>query len=718
MRELFPLVRSQVPKLTRSEELYLALYDHAADVLSFPVARAQGADLDLPAGQMAEDEFSWIIRYNRPLLLVGEELVEVRRNLKISTMLPEAASFLGVPLDLGMQAVGVLAVADRQRSRAFGLNEQRILTTVASQLAVAIQNANLFTELRNFNQQLERRVREATEEVRAERDRLNVLYTITAELSATLDLDRVLGRALDLLSKAVGAEQGLILLVDPQQERLYKRAELGEKVSGPGPEGGLRLNEGLAGWVINHRQSVVINDVQEDPRWLRVGSGNTVPRAALAVLLETSDDVLGVLLLFSSRVGVFNTDHLRLVEAAGNQLATSVNNAELYTFIREQAEQLGEMVREQQIEATKSTAVLEGVADGVLFANEQGEIILFNTAAERVLGIQREEILSRPISRLTGLFERGGQRWADTMTQWMADPLAVRAGDHFTEMAETGGRIINLTLAPVMIAGQFLGSVSVLRDITRDVEVDRMKTEFISNVSHELRTPMTSIKGYADLLVMGAAGEINDRQREFLDTIKGNADRLSTLVNDLLNISRIDSGKAVMNLQQINLNRLLGGVLANLRSQVQAHNRVLTIEEQIDPDLPLTYADADKLTEVFSNLLDNAYQYTPDDGKITVAARLEGEDSVLVTVSDTGIGIPEDLLPRVFERFFRNDEHPVVMEVPGTGLGLALTKELVQMHNGQISVESTVDVGTTFYVTLPLVTAPPSEPATLETGAA
>ncbi len=717
MRELFPLVRTQVSALTRAEELYLALYDPREDVLSFPVAMARGQGLDLPDRALGDDEFSWIISSNRPLLLVGEELVDVRRNLRIQTMLPEAASFLGVPLDLGMQAVGVLAVADCQRSRAFGLNEQRILTTVASQLAVAIQNANLFSELRNFNQQLEQRVLAATEEVRAERDRLNVLYTITAELSATLDLDRVLGRALDLLSQAVGAEQGLILLVDPQRERLYKRAALGEDISGPGPEGGLQLNEGLAGWVVANRKSIVVEDVQQDPRWLQVAEFQP-PRAALAVLLETSDDVLGVLLLFSTRAGVFNADHLRLVEAACNQLATSVNNAELYTFIREQAERLGEMVREQQIESSKSNAVLEGVADGVAFASEQGEILLFNSAAERVLGVKRGEILGRPINRLKGLFTAGGERWVETIERWMADPQAVRAGDYFTETAEKDGRIINLTLAPVTIGDQFLGAVSVLRDITRDVEVDRMKTEFISNVSHELRTPMTSIKGYADLLVMGAAGEINERQREFLSTIKGNADRLSTLVNDLLNISRIDSGSAVMNAQQVNLNHLLGGVVAHVRSQIQAHNRAITLVNEIAPDLPSTYADADKLTQVFTNLVDNAYQYTPDDGKITVAARLDGEGRLLVTVSDTGIGIPEQMLPRVFERFFRNDEHPLVMETPGTGLGLALSKELIEMHNGRISVESEVGRGTTFYVSLPLVSAPPAEePISLESGA-
>ncbi|GAB4575329.1 MAG: GAF domain-containing protein [Anaerolineae bacterium] len=709
MRELLPLVRTQVLALTNSDGLFLAVYDREQNELSFPVAMLGGEDFRIESRPLSDDEFSWIIRNRRPLLLLGEELVAVRRNFKIESFLPPVASFLGVPMDIGTEAVGVLAIADRTRDRAFGVNDQRILTTIASQLAIAVQNARLFSELRRFNMELERRIMAATEEVRAERDRLNVLYNITAELSASLDLGRVLNRALELLSQAVGAEQGVVLLVDPARERLYKRAALGEEISGPGLEGGMRLDEGLAGWVISNRQSVVVADVHEDSRWLAVAPEDETARAAIAALLETSEDVLGVLLLFSTTPGKFDDDHLRLVTAAANQLATSVNNAELYTFIREQAEQLGDMVREKQVEATKSNAILEGVADGVIFVDANGAITLFNSAAERVLGIPRADVIGQSVDRLTGLFTRGGKRWSETVAEWLANPDAARAGDYFTETAELGERIVNLTLAPVTINDQFLGAVSVLRDITREVEVDRMKTEFISNVSHELRTPMTSIKGYTDLLVMGAAGEINDQQRAFLTTIKANADRLGTLVNDLLNISRIDSGKAEMNYRALNPGVVLLGVVKAIEGQMKAEGKSLELVVDVDDDLPETYADQEKLTQIFANLLENAYQYTPDGGKITVSAHVDGPDHYVIAVSDTGIGIPEKLLPRIFERFFRNDEHPIVMETPGTGLGLALVKELVEMHRGDISVESRENVGTTFTVVLPIISEPPAE---------
>ncbi len=707
MRELLPIIRAQVPALTRSDWLYLCLYEHTEDRLSFPIALRRDEYRAIEDRALGADEFSWIINNNRPLILVGNELEEVRRNLSIETAVPELTSFLGVPLAVGVDTVGVIAIADDSRSRAFGLNDQRILTTVASQLAVAIQNASLFTELRNFNQQLEMRVRERTEEVRAERDRLNVLYNVTAELSATLDMDRVLDRALELLAGAVGANEGMVMLVDHQRNQLYKRAELGEYTDAPGLDRGLRLDEGLAGWVIQNRQSAVVEDVQNDPRWVQLAPRHKRPRSTLAVLLETSDEVLGVLLLYSPEVGLFNDDHLRLVVAAANQLSTSINNAELYLFIREQAERLGDMVREQQVEASKSNAVLEGVADGVLFANEMGEITLFNDAAERVLDISRHEIIGRTIGSLRGLFGGGGKRWAETMEQWMRDPVRLKTGDYLSETLELGERIVRVTLAPVRMSDQFLGTVSVFRDITRDVEVDRMKTEFISNVSHELRTPMTSIKGYADLMVMGAAGEINERQRDFLNTIKENADRLTVLVNDLLDISQIDSGRVLVKVQQVDLAHLALAEVDKLRERMNAEGKTLEVVEDIGENLPLTYLDSKKIAQVIANLVDNAYQYTAEGGKITISVQMEGEEQFVIAVSDTGIGIPETHLDRVFDRFYRNDEHPMVIETPGTGLGLALARELVLMHHGQISVESEEGVGTTFFVKLPYVPEPP-----------
>jgi signal transduction histidine kinase len=259
-------------------------------------------------------------------------------------------------------------------------------------------------------------------------------------------------------------------------------------------------------------------------------------------------------------------------------------------------------------------------------------------------------------------------------------------------------------LSPVHMGDQFLGTVSIFRDITREVEVDRLKSEFVATVSHELRTPMTSIKGYADLLLLGAAGDISEQQQRFLETIKQNADRLSILVNDLLDISRIDQGRMELRFAAVEVEDLLNAAALHVRGRVEDEKREMNIEIELPDDQHLTvWGDYDKVAQILTNLSDNAYNYTPEGGTITLSAqRDEASDSVILQVKDTGIGIPLEVGERVFERFYRGDElHDLVMDTPGTGLGLSIVRELVEVHRGRIWYESEVGKGTTFFVALP-----------------
>ena len=233
-----------------------------------------------------------------------------------------------------------------------------------------------------------------------------------------------------------------------------------------------------------------------------------------------------------------------------------------------------------------------------------------------------------------------------------------------------GRRFVNVSIAPVTMSDEYLGSVSVFRDITREVEADRTKSEFVSTVSHELRTPMTSIKGYADLMSMGAAGEVNETQQRFLSVIKANADRLSVLVNDLLDISRIESGRVKSDLRPLSIELVIEQVATTLRGRIEEKNLTLRLSLP-EEELPRVYGDRDRVIQILTNLVSNAYQYTPPGGAITVRARLSGAATpdgplVQIDVIDTGIGITRDDQPKVFERFFRVDD-PNVQEFPGTG---------------------------------------------------
>lgn len=534
--DMIEIVREQIPSLTDAEEIFVALYDEQKQEIRFPLALKYGIDVRMPPRPLADDEFSFVIRFRRPVAIGGDNpsAAEVRRNMNIVTDV-ESTRFLGVPLMAGEQVAGVLAVRDTKQTRPFGLNDHRILTTIAAQLGATLQNALLFEQVQNFANELNERVQERTVELQSERDRM-------------------------------------------------------------------------------------------------------------AVMLLT-----------------------------------------------------------EQEEAEKNSAILEGIADGVMLSNAAGEVVLFNSAAEQILGLQREKTLNQPLIEIAGAHESAAQ-WVTPLNAWVTNPRREADAELLLDRLEVGSRVVSVHASPVYNGDQFLGTVSVFRDVTRDVEVDRMKSEFISNVSHELRTPMTSIRGYADLLMGGMAGEVNDMQKNFLTTIKSNADRLADLVNDLLNISRIDSGRDRLRLDSVALDQIIQQVVEGLRGRSRFESKGLTITANIDPALPRIRADYIKLIQVFTNLVDNAFNYTYAGGRIEVsAARRENDPNcVLITVKDTGIGIPQDFRERIWNRFERYEEHALVMDVAGTGLGLSIVKTLVEMHGGDVWFESEENVGTTFYVSLPI----------------
>ena len=242
-----------------------------------------------------------------------------------------------------------------------------------------------------------------------------------------------------------------------------------------------------------------------------------------------------------------------------------------------------------------------------------------------------------------------------------------------------------------------LGLVTILRDITREVEADRTKSEFVSTVSHELRTPMTSVKGYTDLLAMEAAGALNDAQRNFLNIIQENAARLTTLIDDLLDISRIETGRIKLSMSPIRIDDLMHSVVASMDAQIQQRGQKLMID--VPADLPAIMGDKDRLTQVLVNLLGNATLYTDEGGTIAIRAH-EVESAVAVEISDSGIGIDPEDMSMIFDRFYRG-ESSRVQACQGTGLGLAIVKSFVEMHGGRIWVESQPSAGSTFTFTLP-----------------
>ncbi|HEY3109659.1 MAG TPA: PAS domain S-box protein [Chloroflexota bacterium] len=349
----------------------------------------------------------------------------------------------------------------------------------------------------------------------------------------------------------------------------------------------------------------------------------------------------------------------------------------------------------------ETLAVLDAASEVMILISPDRRLLNVNQRFADLLGLAREEVLGQRLDE-----------HRDRLEQVLADPVAFEllvarsVADTHRRFVETivqrspERRELELTSSPVHTAdGEHLGRLFVLRDVTRQREVARMKDEFVSLVSHELRTPLTSIKGYVDLLIDGELGELGEEQRAFLAVVKKNADRLVGLINDLLDISRIESGKLALEREPLELRPLVEGVALGLRPQVEGKQQQLTIGLPLD--LPPVLGDPDRVVQILTNLLSNAHKYTPADGQIAISARPEGTQ-VRVSVRDTGCGLTPEEQSQLFNRFFRARNH-ATQEVGGTGLGLAITRSLVEMHGGQIGVVSAPGEGSTFSFTLPAV---------------
>ncbi|MCA9898184.1 MAG: GAF domain-containing protein [Anaerolineales bacterium] len=614
-------------------------------------------------------------------------------------------SVLGVPLLREDDLTGILILADTQQPNRFTNKDISWATTFGGQVAIALQNAKLFEELRSFNETLDHRVMERTQALNDESNRVKILLRITTELSASLDQDRVLNQALHLVNGVVNAEEGAILLIDQESGEFIFQAAIGGERPIPigGIPSGMMRNEGLAGWMIDNRSAVIVHDTRQDSRWLERET-STKQRSVLGVPLVSNEDeeVIGVLMMFHTRPNTFTDQQLDLVEAAAIQVTNAISNASLYKLIFEQAEQLGSMLRTEIIQKANLEAILESIADGVIVADSQNKVDIANLPACNILGIPRNQLLGKSINELLGLYGHFGESWLHTINDWAHNADRIEQWTFLADQLEIEDKFISVHLSPVLSDNQFYGTVSIFRDITKEVEVDKLKSEFVSTVSHELRTPMTSIKGYADLMLMGAAGEMTEPQIRYLEVIKNNADRLHMLVNDLLDISRIETGKTGLDLRPLDIPQIIEQVVeGHLNGRIQHEGRTIQVTTELAPSLPLVNADHARITQILTNLVDNALNYTPDNGRITINARAT-HSYVHISVKDSGIGIAKENQDKIFDRFYRADDSDV-QRVPGTGLGLAIVRSLIEMHGGRLKVESELGKGSTFTFNIPVV---------------
>ncbi len=340
-------------------------------------------------------------------------------------------------------------------------------------------------------------------------------------------------------------------------------------------------------------------------------------------------------------------------------------------------------------ERNRSAAILGSMIEGVAVISEGERILFSNRAFSRILGLQdASEIEGRPLLEVV--------RQSDLLA---SIKMALGGQEQVTSEIVVGTvrpRSFAVTAAPVQAASH-KGAVLVLHEITELRRLERVRQDFVANVSHEFRTPLTAIQGFSETLLGGALEDPINRRR-FVEIIREHAMRLARLTEDLLKLSRIEAGQLKLEFRPVSVVQLIDSCMET--AQLKAVPKQLSLAVQLPPELPPVRGDSNSLQEVLQNLLDNALQYTPAGGKIEVSA-LSTDSRVVVTVADTGIGIPQVEQERIFERFYRVDAARS-REAGGTGLGLSIARHIMEAHGGHLWVESAVGEGTRFHFSIPI----------------
>ncbi len=355
-------------------------------------------------------------------------------------------------------------------------------------------------------------------------------------------------------------------------------------------------------------------------------------------------------------------------------------------------------------ERNKLELVLMSIADGVVVCDRDNKVQIVNAAATQLFDKEARELLGKPL-----VFCTDGPDSPQICQVVQAFTDTVSADQSMVQQIHLGERTVRLHIAPIVLNTEFLGSVMIMQDITRQAELERMKNEFISNVSHELRTPITSIKSYVDTLCNHGEKLDPDIYREFLQIIDTEADRLMYLVNEVLELSRLDEGDREEEFHPQNIRDCAEYAMRALG--LMARERQIELKLTLPESLPQVRINRESIERAIINLMTNAIKYTPAGGTITVAAEhLRQQAQLRVDVIDDGIGIPQEYLANIFDRFFRVERK--VHTIKGTGLGLTIVKRIAEKHNGHVGVTSALGEGSTFSIFLPLAEASAAEPST------
>jgi len=494
---------------------------------------------------------------------------------------------------------------------------------------------------------------------------LSLLLQVSQAVSATLELAEGMPSILDGALKATQAQVARILLpVDGDLQMMMSRGKLN---SDPLP-----LERALAEAVKDMQAPLVLENVARAKALVDPKTLSGAIKSLIALPVRTKGRLLAMIWVGYSEARQFDASEIDLLSTLAGQAAVLVENAHLFEAAEGGRRRL--------------TAILTSTTDAVLVTGRDDRILLVNPASERAFGVAADMIVGQKV---------GEAQLPPALKRAFGSPLS--PGEALTEeIALSDGRTLYASVSTILSAdGERIGRVAVMRDITRFKELDELKSEFVATVSHDLRAPLTFMRGYTTMLPM--VGDLSKKQQEYVEKILQGIGQMGGLIDDLLDLGRVEAG--------VGLERKpchLGAILVEAVDSMQARATAKGLTLRLEPadGMAVVSGDATLLRQVVANLVDNAIKYTPSGGIVKVGLSIRDTEAV-IRVVDTGIGISPDDQVRLFEKFYRIKRRDTV-DIPGTGLGLAIVKSIVGRHDGRVWVESRLNKGSAFYVSLPL----------------
>jgi signal transduction histidine kinase len=553
------------------------------------------------------------------------------------------------PLATRNQALGIVRMLYNRPGRRINEQEMELAQAIINIGAVGFQDAIHFE----------------TAEARA--GQLQVLGEIGREMTSTLDLEAALENAMLHTQRLLQVEACVLFLLDEMGEKLVLKASGGRHLRIR--DVAIRIEEGIAGWVTRNQRPLIVNDVRANPLYQSAIDGQTglLTTSVLCVPMERRDEVLGVIEAINHPRGAFTEADQQVLSSVASWAAIAVDNATLFQRVAE--------------ERSRLEATLVETVDSVVLTDTLGRIILINQAAGQAFRINPDRAAGRLASEIFADHPLGDI----LMDQEISLPTS-------QEISTPTERILYSTISEVTDVGR----VAVMQDITALKQIDRMRSQLLGTAAHDLKNPLNAIRLGADLLY---DAPLNEQQRRALSMMQRATESMTNLITALLETIRVESTANVI-YEPCQVNDLIRRAIEDLRPLAEAKKHKI-IYKAPEESL-LIMGDPSRLNSVMSNLLSNAIKFTKPEGQITIEVKWD-DDQATISVNDTGPGIPEDEIPRVFEHLFRgriNVEDPD-NPIEGTGLGLALAKTVIEQHGGNIWVESEEGKGSTFFFSLP-----------------